>query len=105
MRVQRLFSILVWLVCTSAIYGQAGVGLIAGRVADPTAAVVPDAKITVTNEATGVKNETRSNGDGDYRVLQLPPGRYTLAVESQGFKKMERAGIQVQVDDRLTINV
>ena len=105
MRVLRLFSILVWLAYTSVVYGQVGFGLIAGRVADPSGAVVPSAKISVTNDATGIKTETRSNGDGDYRVLQLLPGKYTLAVEVQGFKKMERSGIQVQVDDRLTINV
>src|SRR5437879_12816939 len=99
MCVRVWLSVLVLLVCTSVIYGQVGFGLIAGRVADPSAAVVPNAKITVTNDATGIKTETRSNGDGDYRVLQLLPGKYTLAVESKGFKKMERSGIQVQVDD------
>src|SRR5216684_2585365 len=106
MCVRTWLSVLVLLVCTSvSMYGQAGFGLIAGRVADPSAAVVPNAKITVTNDATGVKTETRSNVDGDYQVLQLLPGKYTLVVEAQGFKKMERAGIQVQVDDRLTINI
>src|SRR5882762_7547901 len=105
MRVLRLLSILVWLVCTSVIYGQVGFGLIAGRVADPSAAVVPNAKITVTNDATGIKTETRSNGEGDYRVLQLQPGKYTLAVEAEGFRKVERRGILLQVDDRLTVNI
>jgi hypothetical protein len=106
MCVRTWLSVLVLLVCTSvSMYGQAGFGLIAGRVADPSAAVVPNAKVTVTNDATGVKTETLSNGEGDYRLLQLQPGTYTLTAETQGFKKAERRGILLQVDDRLTINI
>src|SRR5438128_3760933 len=106
MCVRTWLAVLVLLVCTSvSIHGQVGFGLIAGRVADPSAAVVPNAKITVTNDATGVKAEALSNGEGDYRVLQLQPGTYTLTAEAQGFKKAERRGIVLQVDDRLTINI
>ena len=60
---------------------------IQGTVLDPKEAAVPGAKVTVTNDATGVNYETTSSESGFYRIAGLPPGTYTVTIEAQGFKK------------------
>src|SRR5260370_28514908 len=66
---------------------QDATGRIIGVVTDPTGAVVPRAKVTVTNVATGTKSETTSGDDGSYQVLLLPIGIYTVAAEAQCFPR------------------
>jgi hypothetical protein len=79
-------------------------GTILGRVVDPSGAVVPAAKITVTNDATRVPVEARTNQEGNYNVPFLLPGTYTVSVEAQGFRPAVRQNITVQVNDRLTLD-
>jgi len=68
-------------------YGQTNTtGDIAGIVSDTTGAIVPGATVTVTSLATGAARTTTTNGSGEYRISQLPPGRYTLAVAVTGFE-------------------
>ena len=70
-------------------------GTLRGDVLDSTGAVVADAKVTVTNEGTGVSQSTTSTGAGSYTFPNLVPGTYTLTVEMAGFEKYVRTGIQV----------
>jgi len=56
-----------------------------GTVTDPSGAVVPDAKVTVTNADTNISRDTTTNGDGVYSVPGLGPGRYNIKVEKTGF--------------------
>lgn len=89
MRSTRLllgFSIL--LAIPSILFAQAGAtGTILGTVTDSTGAVVPNARITVTNTATQVSSKTTTNSVGDYNVPALNPGTYTVAAEASGFQK------------------
>ena len=59
---------------------------ISGEVTDPTGATVSGAKVTVTNEATGVSRTANSNAQGRYTFGGLPPGSYRVEVEFAGFK-------------------
>ncbi len=95
---------LVLSLCMAA-YGQGGLGSIEGRVIDPAGAVVPNVNIKAVNTATQVVYSTLSNEVGNYALLRLPPGTYTMSVDHTGFKKLERAGLLVQVGDRLTIDL
>ena len=87
------------------VFGQAGYGSIGGSIQDPAGAFVPNAKVTVTNTATGIASHSTSLGDGRYLAAQLPPGTYQISVEVPGFKKHVDSGIVVQVDDKLAINI
>ena len=87
------------------VFGQAGYGSIGGSIQDPAGAVVPNAKVTVTNTATSIATRSTSLGDGRYLAAQLPPGMYQISVEGPGFKKYVSSGIVVQVDDKLAINI
>lgn len=89
---------------TATSYGQ-GFGVIAGKVADPSGALIVGAKVTATNVDTGAKTQVTSNSAGVYQIFQLIPGRYALEAEASGFKTLKREGITVQVSDRLTIDL
>ena len=71
--------------CASATAQTNISGAVAGTVSDPTGAVVPNATVTVTNNATGQVQTAHSDASGHYTVPFLPPGDYKLTVTSAGF--------------------
>jgi hypothetical protein len=99
----RLTSVLLFAALT--VYSQGGLGTVRGTVTDRTGAVVPGAKIAVTNVETNLRTEAQSDSSGVYQVFQLRPGIYELAVEAAGFKRLSRQGILVQVADNLTVDL
>ena len=76
-----------------------------GTVRDSSKAVVPGARVSLTNQATGVSRSATTGGDGHYIFTSLQPGLYTLAAELTGFRKVERTGIQLQVNQRAQVDV
>jgi hypothetical protein len=84
--------------CSLALFAQTTIstGSIQGSVTDPTGAVVSDAKISISNKATGRIITTKSTSAGAYTSGALTPGDYTLRVEASGFKTSE-LGVTVQV--------
>jgi len=60
---------------------------IQGTVTDTGGGLVPEAKITLTNNETGKTQETTSSAEGFYRLSGLAPGKYKMAVEKAGYKQ------------------
>jgi hypothetical protein len=58
-------------------------------VRDEKGSVVTNATVTARDESKGVERVTTTNNNGEYRLLQLPPGTYTIVVEAAGFGKSE----------------
>jgi hypothetical protein len=85
-------------------FAQIDRGAIVGTVEDSSGAVVPQATVTVTNKATGVALATPVNSVGEYQVLALIPGTYTVRVQAKGFETSVRDDIAVHVQDRLSLN-
>ena len=85
--------------------GQVATGRIAGRITDPTGAVVPNASVSITNEATGVVQTVLSNSNGDYIFQAVNPGSYALRVEVPQLEEFYRPGIQAHIQDNITIDV
>ncbi|MGB8028960.1 MAG: TonB-dependent receptor [Terracidiphilus sp.] len=81
-----------------------GKGAIAGTVTDQTGAVIPDAVITATNNATGISTTTKSTGSGAFNFSDLDPGVYTATVTAKGFEKLEQKNIQVNALEMQTYN-
>src|SRR6266852_2512420 len=98
--------LLVFALCAVSVFAQSTTtATLTGTVTDPTQAVVPDAKITVTRAGTGIIREARSGPEGQYRVVLLPPGLYDIKVERPGFSAQVRRGIDLTVGQIADINV
>ena len=80
-------------------------GRILGRLADPSGAVLSGAKITATNDATGVNRSTQTNDSGDYVFPDLPVGTYSLTFDLTGFKKAVRHAVSLDVNQVITLNM
>src|SRR3954462_8217188 len=70
-------------------------GGITGRIADGSGGRLPGVTVTETNDATKVASPTPTNGEGDYTILYLTPGVYTLTAELSGFKKVVHENVEV----------
>src|SRR6202048_3060190 len=81
-----------------------GFGTIVGTVTDTSGAVIPSAKVKVTDEATSTSRDTNTNDQGYYVVPSLRPSTYTLTIEAGGFSPSVRKGILLQADQSLTVN-
>jgi Carboxypeptidase regulatory-like domain len=84
---------------------QIDTGSITGTAQDPSGAVIPNANITLTNDATAVKSATRSTATGTYFFGNLLPGSYTIAGQASGFDEYTVRGIQVHVQQVLTVDL
>ncbi|HEY3740313.1 MAG TPA: carboxypeptidase-like regulatory domain-containing protein [Bryobacteraceae bacterium] len=88
---------------STAMYAQSDSGTIVGYVRDPSAAVVPNAKVTLKNEATNITREATTNESGYFVAANMPPGVYTVSAEIAGFKKTE--SVHNKLDATSTLNV
>jgi hypothetical protein len=86
-------------------FGQEVRGSITGRVVDGTDAAVVGAKVTVTNLSMNTSTSVKTDEGGTYSVFYLMPGKYSVTVEGQGFKKYVNQGIEVRVSDKLTLDL
>ncbi|MBV9087942.1 MAG: TonB-dependent receptor, partial [Acidobacteriaceae bacterium] len=92
------------MVLVTALSAQTTTGRISGRVTDESGASVPNVKVNLTNEATGVGRDTNTNESGDYSFLEVPVGDYTLTFDVSGFQKNIRKNVTVQLNQVLTLN-
>jgi hypothetical protein len=97
----------VLLLCALAAWGQADANKaqLSGTILDPNGAVVPNASVKIRNTATGLQRELRSNEVGQFRAVQLDPGRYELVAESAGFAATTLTGIELGVGAAVNLNV
>jgi len=72
-------------------------GDIRGTVTDPSGALLPDVKVTVLNVDTGATKELVTNSDGLYDTASILPGNYKVTFTKEGFSKLERGPITLQV--------
>ena len=87
MRRNRCASLLAFFVlAATALLAQVVItSTIVGNVTDPAGAVIPGAKVTLTNVDTGVQWKSNTNSNGDYRFPNLIAGHYTVEVVKEGF--------------------
>ena len=106
----RLFGLCLMTLCLAlapmqtAAQSQAGSGTIVGTVYDSSGAVVPKAKVTAAQKGTGFTREAEANDSGQYRIILLPPGSYTVTVAQSGFKTY-KGEIDVTVGSTPTLDI
>jgi hypothetical protein len=98
-------SIVLLTAMAAAASAQEFRGGITGRVTDGSGGRLPGVTVTATHVATNVASTTTTNGEGDYSILYLTPGVYTLSTELSGFKKTVREGVEVRIGDRVGLDV
>ncbi len=94
-----------FLCCAIAAFGQAGRGAISGLITDPSGAIVPGAKVSATEQATGTKLSTVSTAAGIYTFVSLTPGKYQVTVGAKGFETAVQKNIDVTLDQVSTVNI
>ena len=100
-----LILFLVTAVCTGSAYAQRTSGSLVGLVTDTQGAVVTGATVTITNQDTGVAQNTTTTSGGTFAFPSILPGKYTVAVESTSFKKSVRTNVNVYADQQNQANV
>jgi hypothetical protein len=105
----KLFFILLLAVSIATMRGrsfaQADRGAVKGEVQDAQKASVADAKLRLTNEATGVTVYTTSGSAGQFNFLNLDRGVYTLTAEAKGFSVSKQEHIAVDVGRTIALSI
>ncbi len=103
-KISRLAAIFLFLIAC-AFTASAQEGTIVGTVSDPSGAVVPNAKVVITNTDKNQSFDVMSNESGQFVAPDLGIGHYKLKAEVSGFKSFEQNDINLQVGDRLRVDV
>jgi hypothetical protein len=84
---------------------QLGSGSLSGIVTDTSGAVVPEAIVVVTNNATGERRNTSTSASGQFTVPVLPTGEHTVRVGKSGFVTAELNNVSVSVGSTTTLRL
>src|SRR6478609_168710 len=86
-------------------FAQTTTGTIQGRVTDESGSVIPQAKVTVQNEATTIQQVVTSSAEGNFVLPYVPPGVYTVSAEKEGFDKSVTTGVRLNVQQTVSLNL
>src|SRR3954467_1595918 len=103
-----MFFVVIMLVLTGfapVAFAQAGRGSISGLVTDQSGAIIPNAKVVVESQATGLKLSTVSSDAGLYTFVSLAPGVYRVTATASGFDTLLSNNIRVSVDQATNANL
>jgi hypothetical protein len=104
MRLRAVICVILLAVIPGA-FAQTQTATLRGVVTDRSGAVVPGASVVLTNVDQNRPWTVLTNDVGEYVFLQIPPGRYSLAVTQTGFKKYDRTGLELLVATASELNV
>ncbi len=105
MRKAGIWLFVVLLLLGTTVYAQTFRGAINGTVTDPSGSVVPNAKVTVTEIATGVERSTLTTSEGQFAFQDIPPGLYKVAITAPGFSRKTVDKIEVTAGNIYTLPV
>lgn len=100
-----LRTVVLVLGLSALVLGQTSSSAISGTITDPSAAPIPNASVTATNESTGVFYTSKTNDAGLYAFPSIPLGAYTISVEAKGFKTARKTGNLLQVGSPIAVSL
>lgn len=105
----RVVTVMLWLGCflglSVSAFAQSATGSLHGTITDTKDLVIADATLTLTNAATGFSRTTKTDGQGAYQFLQIPPATYVLTVNAAGFATTRRENVVLEVSNPATVNL
>lgn len=101
---RKAFQILLLVCIAGYVLAQSITSGIVGTVIDDSGAVVPNAVVTAINPDTNSRAEARTDASGNYVLLQLKPGSYTVEISAPGFKKYVRSGIILELQQQARLD-
>lgn len=104
-RARYLLSAVLGLLLVPAAVAQLDTGSIQGTVRDTTGALIPGAKVVVTNEGTQRAHDTTTSHSGEFSVPTLPVGRYSVAASFHGFNTVTITGVQLNASEAHRVDV
>jgi len=83
----RAFALALTVICLPSLaLAQSNVASLRGRVTDPSGAVVRSASVRLANPIARYEQVVKTDDEGEFRLVDVPPNTYTLSVESAGFE-------------------
>src|SRR5438477_7186812 len=103
--VRLIFSAAFFLVLNGGmLQAQIATASLNGTVSDPSGAVIPGATVNLKNVATNGERTTNTNSAGQYVLVNISPGRYTLTVHKDGFSTVAHPEFTLQVNQSSTLD-
>ncbi|MDT4896201.1 MAG: hypothetical protein QOH25_1278 [Acidobacteriota bacterium] len=107
MNFRKVFSLAVILLAAallsaSPVAGQTRIGTVQGTVKDPNGAVVPNAKVTITQSVTGYNQTAQTDDQGTFKLVNVPFNTYAVRAEAAGFQEVEQA---IDLESNIPLNV
>jgi hypothetical protein len=97
--------VLIVLLLPSRLLSQVDTGSISGTIKDTSGGTIAGAKVTLTNEGTGVSITTTSSTSGEYSFSPVKIGHYSISVEFSGFQKVQQKNVTVDVQQKVLIDI
>jgi len=105
-RISGAMSVALFLGCLAGqpALAQVDTGALQGTVKDQSGAVIPNAKVTLTNEGTSFTIATVTRDDGTYIFTPIKIGTYTVEAEAAGFQRVRHTGISVNIQAQVVVD-
>src|SRR5215471_14764538 len=101
-----LFSAILVFVFTTVTLAQSEIGgaTLNGTVTDPSGAIIPKVKVSITQTSTGLKRTTETSSAGVFTLSTLPSGTYDVVMEAEGFKTSRLSDVSLTVGATVTLD-
>ena len=100
-----LLATLGVLLFSAPLFSQGSSGRILGTVVDQSGGVVSGTKVTIIDKDRGVARTLTTDDAGEYNAPNLTPGTYIVSAEANGFKKLERQGVVLEVGGEIRVDL
>ena len=96
--------VMAYVLCAPAVLYAQSVGTVQGTVADPTGAVIPGARVTLTSAISGYSQSTITDSSGQYKITNVPFAQFAVHAEAKGFSHADQKG-ELRTNVPIIVNI